>query len=308
MHRQAIHRGRVAYEPNSLGGGCPFQAGMSGFTSFPQPVQDDKLRGKPEKFADHYSQATLFYRSQTPVEQEHIKHALRFELTKVQVPAVRERVVAMLLNVDEDLAASVAHDLGMELPEPLPRIIEPKAPEVAVSPTLSLFARPGDGSIRTRRVGILVAEGLDVPSAMAIQAALVAQGANPRYIGVKLGRVTGKDGKAVDVEITIETMPSVLVDAIVVPGGDKAVKNLGTNGQAAEFIVNAYRHCKPILALGAGRKLVEDAGVPATLPSGESDPGVLLFDEGAIRSALPAFVAAIAKHRHFERQVDPPPV
>ena len=108
MHRQAINRGRVAYEPNSLGGGCPFQAGVAGFTSFPQPVQEDKVRGKPEKFADHYTQATLFYRSQTPVEQEHIKRALRFELTKVQVPAVRERVVAMLRNIDEDLAAGVA--------------------------------------------------------------------------------------------------------------------------------------------------------------------------------------------------------
>jgi catalase len=101
MHRQAPPRGRVAYEPNSLGGGCPFQAGAQGFTSFPQPIADDKVRGKPEFFADHYSQATLFYRSQTPVEQAHIRGALRFELTKVQVPAVRQRVVAMLRKSDE---------------------------------------------------------------------------------------------------------------------------------------------------------------------------------------------------------------
>ena len=114
MHRQAIPRGRVAYEPNSLAGGCPFQAGMKGFTSFPEPVQEDKVRGKPEKFADHYSQATLFWNSQTPVEKAHIIRAFRFELTKVQVPAVRERVVAMLRNVDDELAEAVAAGLGMD--------------------------------------------------------------------------------------------------------------------------------------------------------------------------------------------------
>ena len=100
MHRQTINRGRVAYEPNSLGGGCPFQAGKVGFTSFPQPMEEDKVRGKPEKFADHYTQAALFYNSQTPVEQAHIVRAFRFELTKVQVPAIRERVVSQLANVN----------------------------------------------------------------------------------------------------------------------------------------------------------------------------------------------------------------
>ena len=90
MHRQGIARGRVAYEPNSLGGGCPFQAGVDGFRSFPQPIADDKVRGKPEKFADHYTQATLFWNSQSAIEKAHIIRGFRFELTKVQVPAVRE--------------------------------------------------------------------------------------------------------------------------------------------------------------------------------------------------------------------------
>ena len=307
MHRQAIPRGRVAYEPNSLGGGCPFQAGSAGFMSFPQPVREDKVRGKPEKFADHYTQATLFYRSQSPIEQDHIKHALRFELTKVQVPAVRERVVAMLLNIDEDLGASVAGDLGLDLPEPLPLAIEPQPPEVDVSPALSLFARPGDGSIAARRIGILVADGI-TSGVTALHAGLAEHGAVPRYVGAKLGRVAVEDGDAIDVEITIEACPSVLVDAIVVPGGDAAVKALGQNGQAAEFIVNAYRHCKPIIAIGAGRALLENAGASAVLPSGDPDPGVLLADDDATETALDAFVAAIAKHRHFARQMDPPPV
>src|SRR5262245_33016818 len=123
MHRQAIHRGRVSYEPNSLGGGCPFQAGARGFTSFPQPTEEDKVRGKPAKFADHYTQAALFYESQSPVEQAHIARALRFELTKVQVPAIRERVVSQLVNVNEELARTVAEGLGIDLPDAQPAVV-----------------------------------------------------------------------------------------------------------------------------------------------------------------------------------------
>src|SRR5687767_4768712 len=152
MHRQAIHRGRVAYEPNSLGGGCPFQAGKAGFVSFPEPMvrTADKVRGKPERFADHYTQATLFFNSQTPVEQQHIINAFRFELSKVQVPAIRERMVSGLMNVDERLAREVAFGLGIdEMPEAMPRVLQKKLrPEVAESRALSLLARPGDGSIR----------------------------------------------------------------------------------------------------------------------------------------------------------------
>ncbi|MEQ1772038.1 MAG: catalase, partial [Devosia sp.] len=123
MHRQALHRGRVAYEPNSLGGGCPFQAGSAGFVSFPEPraVSDSKLRGAPEKFAEHYAQARLFLHSQTPVEVQHIVDAFTFELSRVQTPAVRERMVAGLRNVDAVLAERVAAGLGITtLPPALP--------------------------------------------------------------------------------------------------------------------------------------------------------------------------------------------
>jgi catalase len=197
----------------------------------------------------------------------------------------------MIGNVADELAEAVAAGLGMdEVPRPLPLALgEPPQPEVKVSPALSLFARPGDGSIRTRHVAILVAEGID-------------------SVGARLGRVQSEDGDPLEVEVTMETMPSVLFDAVAVPGGDAAAKALGGLGHAAEFIVGAYRHCKPILALGAGRHFVENAGVPATLPSGDPDPGLLLFDDAQLKSALPAFVEAIAKHRHNAREMDPPPV
>src|SRR5205085_9367680 len=148
FHRQGIHRGRVAYEPNSLGAGCPFQAGATGFTSFMEPVAGEKVRAKPEKFADHYSQATLFWNSQTPYEKAHIVRGFRFELTKVQVPAIRQRTLSMLRNVSDELAQRVADGLGMQLPRPMPRLAAAATPEVTRSPALSLTARPGDGSIR----------------------------------------------------------------------------------------------------------------------------------------------------------------
>ncbi len=309
MHRQAIHRGRVAYEPNSLGGGCPFQAGMKGFRSFPQPIRADKVRGKPERFAEHYNQATLFWNSQTPVEKAHIVRGFRFELTKVQVSVVRERVVAMLANVADDLAEAVALGLGMEVPAALPKALEKALdPEVEASAALSLFARPGDGRIRTRRIAILVADGLDAAGALAIHAGLAKEGAVPRFIGARLGRVKVSGGKPVDVEITLETAPSVLFDAMVVPDGAVAAAALAKRGHALEFIKDQYRHCKPILALGAGRELLAKAGVPAELSSGEADPGVLRFPGDSAELALPKFVEAIAKHRHFAREIDPPRV
>jgi catalase len=310
MHRQAINRGRVAYEPNSLGGGCPFQAGARGFTSFPQPITEDKVRGKPEKFADHYSQATLFWNSQTPVEQNHIIRAFRFELTKVQVPAIRERIVSMLANVADELAEGVAEGLGMEMPPPMPRALELEVePEIERSEFLSLFALPGNGGIRTRRVAIMVANGVDGEQVQALHEGLSAAGAVPRFVGGRLGQVETEQGEILDVEVTFETTPSVLYDALVVPGGHEAVQMLGNLGHALEFIKDQYRHCKPILALGEGTALVENAGVPTRLPNGESDPGLLAFEEGGeVGEALEQFIEAIAKHRHFEREMDPPEV
>jgi catalase len=301
MHRQAINRGRVAYEPNSLAGGCPFQAGAKGFTSFAEPIADDKVRGKPEKFADHYTQAALFYNSQTPVEQAHIVRAFRFELTKVQVPAIRERAVSQLVNVNADLARQVAEGLGIPVPKAQQTLkpVNPKA-EVKASPPLSLMARPGEGGVRTRKIALLIANGADTAAMRTLHDALAEAGAVPRFVGPKLGKVGDSD-----VEITLETGPSVLFDAVVLPDGD-AAEQLAELGQALEFVKDQYRHCKTILALGAGKQLLEAAGIPDSLADGSEDPGLLHFtdaDEGAA-----AFIEAVSLHRHFARFSDPPRV
>ena len=303
MHRQAIARGRVSYEPNSLGGGCPFQHGAArGFTSFPDPAPEDKVRGKPGKFADHYTQARLFFNSQTEVEKAHIVRAFRFELTKVQVPAIRERMLANLANVDGDLVSQVASGLGMAVPDPSPVVMEVSRPEVKQSPPLSLMARPGDGRIATRKIAILIAAGVDGKSAMAVHMALTDAGAVPRLVAARLGPVESSTGDPLDADATLETMPSVLFDAVVIPGGALSAAALSQLGHAVEFVKDQYRHCKAILALGAGRALLEKA----TIPLDGDDAALILGDAGP--AATKAFIAAVSKHRNWDRAMDPPPV
>jgi catalase len=280
-----------------------------GFTSYRESIAADKVRGKAERFADHYTQATLFWNSQTPIEKAHILRGFRFELTRVAVPAVRKRVVAMLANVDGELAATLARQLGMPLPDPLPRALQKvPAPEITVSAPLSLFSNPGEGGISTRRVAIMVADGTDGAAAKSLHAGLVEEGAVPRYLGVRLGAVQSEDGEPIEVDATFETLPSVLFDALVVPGGPAAIKALANLGHAVEFIKDQYRHAKPILVLGKGRDLLEGAGVPPALPSGAPDPGVLVGEHWTAAEALAEFIKALASHRHYEREMDPPGV
>ncbi len=305
LHRQTVNRGRVAYEPNSLGGGCPFQAGAQGFVSFPQPMQEDKVRGKPEKFADHYTQATLFYDSQTAVEKAHLIGGFRFELSKLTVPAIRERMLASLVNVSPELAKAVADGLGLPVPRAMPRALKnPAPPEVTQSPALSLTALPGDEGVRTRKIALLVADGVDGKSLAALEAALLKAGAVPTRIGPRLGSYKAADGSSLQASGSLENSPPVLFDALVLPDGAAGVAILARHGQTMEFITNQYRHGKTILALGAAKALLDKAGVSAKLPSGEADEGVLLGKGSAQVTA--AFIEAVSRHRHPARETDPP--
>ena len=268
-----------------------------------------KCEAKPEKFAEHYNQATLFWNSQSDTERAHIVRAFRFELTKVQTVAVRRRMVAGLRNVADELAERVAEGLGMELPEPLPRALgRAPRPETKSSDSLSLLARPGEATIATRRIALLVANGIDAPSLLDLHRSLGEDGAVPRFVGVKLGRVECRGGETIEVEISLETGPSVLYDALVLPDGKEGVDALQQVGHAMEFVKDQYRHCKPILALGASEAMLEAAGIFAMLPNGSPDPGILLFAADSIDDAVEAFKGAVIRHRHWERESDPPTV
>jgi len=315
FHRQAIFRGRVNYEPNSLAGGSPFQAGaVQGFVSVPARIRAEeeqgKIRAKPEKFADHYTQARLFYESQTPVEQCHIANAFRFELSKVTVPAVRERTVAMLRNASEELAQKVADGLGMDpLPAPLPlALANPAPPEVTKSPPLSLLARPGKEPLKGRKIALLVGPGVDAKPLLQLQAALLEQGAVGRLVGPRIGRFATVDGQEVDADASLENEPGFLFDGLVLPDGAEAVAALAQDGHTAEFIKDQFRHCKTILVLGAAQQLLVQAGLPMAMDKAlaQGGTGLIVVDAGKEDAGVAAFLEALGKHRHFGREMDPP--
>lgn len=303
MHRQAVHRGRVAYEPNSLAGGCPFQAGMEGYVSFPEPVGGDELRGHPEKFAEHYNQASLFYHSQVDWERRHLASAFAFELSKVTVAAVRQRMVASLRNVSDELAQSVADRLGMALPEPMPRAVrQVPRPEVEQSPSLSLTARPGHAGVATRKIAILVAEGVDGAAVSAVAQALIQAGTVVRLVGQRIGPVATAEGDALDADASLDNQPSAVFDGAVVPGGGMAIDRWRQDGRALEFVRDSYRHGKTLLALGEGADLLEAAGIdPAWRDDG------LVMDQAPAQAAK-LFIDSLARHRHPERETSPPRV
>lgn len=311
MHRQAIHRGRVSYEPNSLAGGCPFQAGAAqGFVSVParQRAEDEqaKVRAKPEKFADHYTQARLFFESQTPAEQAHIAAAFRFELSKVTVPAIRRRMVASLRNASEALAAQVAAGLGMDpLPEPMPRALEQApAPEVDRSPPLSLMARPGDGSIKGRKVAIFAAPGSDAASVDAVRTLLSSQGAAVRVLGPRVGPLGSANGAPLEADASFENEPAFLFDAVAVAHGEAAVQAMAADANALDGLRSIYRHCKPLLAIGSGATLLQQAGVPVS----DADPALIVVGREEAERGAAAFAKAIGMPRYFDRETDPPRV
>jgi catalase len=164
----------VNYEPNSWGVG-PRESPERGYQSYPARESGEKLRVRAELFADHYSQARQFYASQTPVEQTHIKDAFVFELSKVETPVIRARMVSHLRNVDEGLARMVAEGLGLPLPEAAPPA-RPVVGNLPPSPALSIV-RNGPKSFKGRKVGVLVTDGVDAGLLAALEEAALAEGA-----------------------------------------------------------------------------------------------------------------------------------
>ena len=313
--RQTINRGKASYEPNSIGGGCPMQAraAAGGYVTFPEPVEGAKVRERSEKFFDHFSQASLFFRSQSDVEKDHIVEALRFELGKLERPYIRERMVAMLARVNENLAARVAEGLGLpaipklELPinqsipaDGDPAEFEPRAfgRPLAESPALSM-ARTVKDTIETRKVAILATDGADAASVKAVQDALLAAGAQGKIVATHLGALTAADGDELPIDFSLLTASSVLFDAVYVPGGAESVAALSLERDAVEFVTEAYRHCKPIAATGEGVDLLRAAGIA----EGE---GVLASKGAATPENVRSFLNAMAAAPFLDANLEEP--
>lgn len=216
-------------------------------------------------------------------------------------------MVASLRHVSKSLAADVAAGLGIALPKASPKALaSPPTPEVKVSPPLSMTALPGDGGIRTRKIAILVADGVSGVAVKTTVAALLKAGAVPRLVGKWLGPVKTSEKGELEADASMENSPAVLFDALVLPGEPGAVNALLEDGHTLEFIKDQYRHCKSILIPGPTVQLLERCGIPALLPSGDADPGLIRPSKGKGPAALLSFIQAVGRHRHPERDRDPP--
>jgi catalase len=319
--RQTINKGITSYHPNSLGGGCPFQAKMAqgGFSSYAERIDAKKVRERSPSFMDHFSQAALFFHSMSEPEKAHIIDALRFELGKVETEAIRQRMVGILSQIDKGLAHEVAYGLGLKVPPEPEQPINHSVPadadvqayqpvkvrsSISNSPALSMANTVRD-SIRTRKIALLVADGVDATAVKNMQKALTAEGAVAELIAPRLGQVTAADGSSLPVNKSFLTAASVLYDAVYVPGGTNSVATIAATADAVHFLNEAYKHCKAIAADAAAMQVLQATYFRAKLPESNSESSVMR--EGIIissdsRELATSFINAIKMHRFWERE------
>ncbi|WP_227245025.1 catalase HPII [Paraburkholderia caribensis] len=291
MHRQTINVGQASYEPNSVSDAWPKEtdpaAKDGGFESYAEPMEGAKIRVRSESFADHFSQAALFYQSMSDVEKEHIALAYQFELGKVTRPEIRARVVnEILANFDAGLAATVAEGLGLPKPGKGARAVGKQKPSAA----LSLLNR-GVPGIKTRKIAVLAAPGSDGAAIKSVQAALKSQGATPLLVAPTLAPIDGMNPDA-----TISGMPSIMFDGVVVVGGAQGAKALAQSGDARHFVLEAFRHLKAIAATGAGKDVLSASHLP------EKGEGVFIGDDVKVEAVLKPFIEAVGQHRVWGRR------
>ncbi|WP_293884073.1 catalase [Sphingomonas sp.] len=289
MMQTMVPKGRANYEPNSLGeageDGGPREAPQTGFTTVPtndernDPTQ--KLRVRSELFADHYSQARMFFRSQAPIEQAHLASAIVFELSKVALEPVRLRMIANLRNVDEGLAQRVADGLAMDLPAASKAARAPF--DMDTSDALSIVKK-GDPIMPGRKVGILFDEGSDKAEIDMVFKAVEDAGGSALLIAPKVGGISVKGG-ILKADGQLAGSPSVLFDAVAIILTEAAAAKLSKESAAVQFVMDAYAHVKTIGHNKGAQALLDKAGV-------EPDDGVV---------ALKDF-ADVAPKRHWDRE------
>lgn len=329
--RQTINKGRVAYFPNSLGAGCPMTAPESagGYVHYAEKVEGHKVRARHESFQDHFSQATLFWNSLTEPEKEHLVEAAHFEFGKVEVMAIRERLVDLFNHIDHELAVRTAKGIGVEPPsQSMVSTVREKAGDVAEKVTKPLRSHKSvaqsaalsmentvKDNVRTRRIAVLAADGYNPDHLMPVKELLEAAGAEVRIIAKTFGSLQSSDSQELVVDKSYITTASIMFDAVFVPGGKENVATLMKQGDAVHFINEAFKHCKAIAALDEGIELFAAAGVtgvPMAGPHSEeklvSEHGVVTARDGVdVATFGRTFIEAVAQHRHWMRQDDKVP-
>jgi catalase len=312
LMRQTINSGNTSYNPNTTGNNYPEQvkAADGGFTSYNERIDARKVRARSKSFFDHFSQAKLFFNSQSEAEKNHIVDALRFELGKVKTIAIREKMIGRLTQIDKDLAAKVAVALGLEVAkkevEPINHSIPADGnpadyqpievnPKLKVSAALSMENTIKD-NIKTRKIAIIAANGVNDKSLNEVKKALLAAGATVQVIANQLGNITTDKNATVAVDESLLTAASVFYDAVYIPGGKKSMATIATEPDAIHFLNEAFKHCKAI-AVDADAQAVLDSTYFAAVAKEE---GIII--EGDSKLLADKFIKAIAKHRFWDRE------
>jgi catalase len=284
MHQTAVHTGVASYRPNSIDGGQPLVAEDcdGGYVQVARPVEGKTVRANPVSFDDHFSQAAVFYRSLTPLEQAHIVEAFTFELGKCFEQAVKERELQVLANVDADLCAQVAAGLGLPAPKGSPPA------DITLSPALSqVVTEPGP--IAGRKIGVIADAGADLAGLAKLRKAAARLGATVLVIA-PVGGVLAHGGRKEPADRTLLTARSIEFDALVVAGGT----TLSGDIKLVLLLQEAFRHVKPLGAWGDGTAVLEAAGIPA------DGAGVVTADS-VVKSFTDQLTAAVGLHRVWDR-------
>jgi catalase len=305
-HRQMINQGRTNYFPNSLGGGFPKPASRAegGYVHYEEKVEGRKIRSRSEKFRDFFSQAKLFWNSLSGPERKHLLSAAHFELGKVQSKEVRQRMVDLFNRVDHDLAKQAAMGIGIAPPDRSEaRDVGKKSPAVSMADTVK-------NTVKSRRVAILAADGVNYDELTMVRDTLTEAGASCKIVSLYRGTLKGHNGREIEVDKSYVTTASVLFDAIYVPGGRQSVDALKTHGEALHFVNEAFKHCKPLAAMTEGVELLTDSSIQGVRLSEPERRGDIVSDKGVVTARgkvdvmqfATSFIDAIAAHRHWDRE------
>jgi catalase len=278
--------GRVAYEPNSLATSPPRESSKRGFTSAAAEEDGEKGRVRAASFADHYSQARLFYTSQTKHEQAHIASALVFELSKVEAIHIRVAMVGHLRLIDTDLAKRVGNGLSLDTLPPAPRAAVPVR-ESRPSPALQIIGKMKD-TLEGRAIGILIADGSDAAAVDGLRRAAKKAGASVKIVAPKIGGAKLSDGSMLAADGQLAGTPSVLFDGVAVVLSDAGAKLLTKESAAIDFARDAFGHLKALAVDKGGRALLAAAGIEA--------------DAGVVEASRPKDFIAAAKTRQWDRE------
>ncbi len=285
---QHIHKGKANYEPNSVDNNYPREAkdDKHAFSSYPERIEGSKLRVRAESFADHFSQATLHYQSLSKHEQQHIKDAYAFELSKVKAKEIRQRVVTELLsNIDQDLAKYVADQLGLK-----PGIKSLDSKKI-ISKKLSIDAFPAP-DIKQRKIAVLVHEGANESTVNTIKNWAEENSALAEVLAPNAAPVKSSEGKEIAVDGRQNGEPSVTYDAVVVVDGDN-FDQFKADGVAKHYVLETYKHLKPIVLLGDKSKLLEILNL-------KEDKSLFVCQN--FSEVQDAFKKAIQQHRNWKRE------